>query len=371
MKKTILLAAALLIGATSFAQYKYDFTVVKENPATRVKDQARTGTCWCFATVSFLESEAIRKGTADTSLNLSEMYLVRSAYLDRAADDYFRRGRGNLGPGAVGHTATFAMQRSGLMTEQAYNGINYDSKFHNHGKLQAEIDSVMRVAVKEKKGVPYNALNAALDKWLGKVPETSEFKGENLTPQQLREKLKLDASEYVEITSFSHHPFYEKIRVEWPDNYEHELYYNVPIDELVEVMDYAIEKGFTIGWAADMSETYFAHNRGLALFTPGENLKATDSYPARFVETPVDQDVRQAMFDDFTTSDDHLMHITGISKDQEGAKYYIVKNSWGPNNGEYKGWFNASVNYVKAKTIAIMIHKDAVPKELKKKLGIK
>lgn len=370
MKRTLLLAAALLCAAASFGQYKYEFTVVKNNPSTAVKNQAATGTCWCFATVSFLESEAIRKGTADTTLDLSEMFIVRSAYLDRAADYYYRRGRrGNLGPGAVGHTATMAMQRSGLMTEQAYHGINYDSPTHNHKALVAEVDSLMSDAVKARKGVPYEALNALLDKYLGKVPETSEFKGENLAPQALREKLKLNASEYVEITSFSHHPFYQQISVEWPDNYEHERYYNLPIDELVEVMDYAVENGFTIGWDADMSETYFAHNRHIALFAPGKDLKATDTYPARIEEAPVDQAVRQAMFDDFTTSDDHLMHITGISKDQEGARYYIVKNSWGKNNGD--GYFNASVSYVKAKTIAIMVHKDAVPKAIRKKLGIK
>lgn len=369
MKRSLTLVALLLVSSLLSAQYKYEFNTVKENPITSVKNQAATGTCWCFATTSFLESEAIRKGTADTTLDLSEMYLVRNDYLNRLPDYYYRRGKGRLGPGAVSHIETKAMMRVGLMTEAAYNGINYDSKTHNHKALVKTLDSLLKGSIEAKSGVPMEQITVALDKWLGVPPTASEFKGKQLDPQALRKALKLDAAEYVEITSFAHHPFYERIPLEIPDNYDHELYYNVPLDELVSIMDEAIMNGFTIAWDADVSETYFGHNNHIAVFAPGEEIKKAKEVAHRYVEKPVDQAVRQAMFDNFTTTDDHLMHIYGIARDQEGVKYYMVKNSWGTGNGD--GCFMASESYVKAKTIAIMIHKDALSKSLRKRLSIR
>lgn len=370
MKKIFLVAAVALFAGlftvtAAYAQYKYEFTTVKNNPATAVKNQANTGTCWCFATVSFLESEAIKKGTADTTLDLSEMYIVRCNYIRRLEDDYYRRGKGNTGPGGVGHQALWVMDHYGLMPESAYHGINYGMDHHDHSKLQFSLDSIMDVAVKEKKGMPYDQVNAILDKYLGAVPESFEYKGKTYTAQSFRDMLGLKGSDYVEITSFSHHPFYALSPLEIPDNFDHYLYYNVPLDDMVDIMDYAIKKGYTISWDSDMSETYFAHRNHIAVFAPGENIRAAKEIKAKYVEQPIDQNIRENMFMDYTTSDDHLMHITGIAKDKEGVQYFIVKNSWGKAPGYNEdGYDDASVNYVKAKTISILVNKNAVPKKL-------
>ena len=213
MKRLFIAAAALFLGTAMFAQELqtsfpfYEFTIVKNNPATAVKNQAATGTCWCFATTSFLESEAIRKGTADTSLDISEMYIVRQEYLRRGADFYYRRGKGRRGPGGISHQETYQMDKMGLMPEEAYHGINYNSKTHNHGKLQKEIDDLLDKAVQEKKGIPYDQMNEIMDNYLGKVPETFTYKGKEYTPWSFKESLKLKGDDYVEFTSFLHHTY--------------------------------------------------------------------------------------------------------------------------------------------------------------------
>jgi bleomycin hydrolase len=375
MKRLFIAAAALFLGTGLFAQElqtkfpHYEFTIVKNLPATAVKNQAATGTCWCFATTSFLESEAIRKGTADTDLDLSEMYTVRQEYLRRGADYYYRRGKGRRGPGGISHQATYWMERAGLMPDEAYNGINYDSKTHNHNKLQKEIDDLLDTAVAHKQGVPYEQMNEILDKYLGKVPATFTYKGKEYDPISFKEHLELEEDDYVEITSFTHHPYYEKFILEIPDNWDMAASYNVTLDELDAICTRAVMHGYTVAWDADMSEIYFAHNNHLAVFAPGENIRGAKKIEKYYTESPIDADIRQAMWNDFTTSDDHLMHITGIAKDQNGVKYYIVKNSWGPDNGD--GYLYVSESYFKAKTIQIMVAKDALTKGIKKKLDIK
>ncbi|MBQ1882459.1 MAG: aminopeptidase [Bacteroidales bacterium] len=375
MKRLFIAAAALFLGTGLFAQElqtkfpHYEFTIVKNLPATAVKNQAATGTCWCFATTSFLESEAIRKGTADTDLDLSEMYTVRQEYLRRGADYYYRRGKGRRGPGGISHQATYWMERAGLMPDEAYNGINYDSKTHNHNKLQKEIDDLLDTAVAHKQGVPYDQMNEILDKYLGKVPATFTYKGKEYDPISFKEHLELEEDDYVEITSFTHHPYYGKFILEIPDNWDMAASYNVTLDELDAICTRAVMHGYTVAWDADMSEIYFAHNNHLAVFAPGENIRGAKKIEKYYTESPIDADIRQAMWNDFTTSDDHLMHITGIAKDQNGVKYYIVKNSWGPDNGD--GYLYVSESYFKAKTIQIMVAKDALTKGIKKKLDIK
>ncbi len=375
MKRLFIAAAALFLGTGLFAQElqtkfpHYEFTIVKNLPATAVKNQAATGTCWCFATTSFLESEAIRKGTADTDLDLSEMYTVRQEYLRRGADYYYRRGKGRRGPGGISHQATYWMERAGLMPDEAYNGINYDSKTHNHNKLQKEIDDLLDTAVAHRQGVPYEQMNEILDKYLGKVPATFTYKGKEYDPISFKEHLELEEDDYVEITSFTHHPYYGKFILEIPDNWDMAASYNVTLDELDAICTRAVMHGYTVAWDADMSEIYFAHNNHLAVFAPGENIRGAKKIEKYYTESPIDADIRQAMWNDFTTSDDHLMHITGIAKDQNGVKYYIVKNSWGPDNGD--GYLYVSESYFKAKTIQIMVAKDALTKGIKKKLDIK
>ncbi len=362
---TLTITALLCLGTTAFAQYKYEFTTVKENPATSVKNQASTGTCWCFATGSFIESELIRMGKGEH--DLSEMYIVRKNYNRRIDDNYLRRGKGNIGPGSVSHMYTYLMDKFGLIPEEVYNGINYDSPTHNHGDLSKYIKENCKLSVELKKRMPEEITEGILDAYLGKVPEKFTYKGKEYTPESFYKSLGIKASDYVEITSFTHHPFYQQIPVEVPDNWDHALYYNVPLDVMMEILDNAINKGYTVAWDGDVGEKGYAFTQHIALNTKEEIKKGIKE---RVKEIPVTQEVRQAGFENFTTTDDHLEHITGIATDQEGEKYYIVKNSWGTErNGT--GYHYFSVDYVKAKTIALMVNKNAIPKDIRAKLGIK
>lgn len=367
-KFTLLTLAAVFVCSLAVAQnYKYEFTVVKENPATSVKNQASTGTCWCFATTSFIESELLRMGKGE--YDLSEMYVVRKNYNRRTDDNYLRQGKGNIGPGSVSHMFTWVMDHYGLLPEEVYHGINYDSETHNHADLSNYIKVINGVAVEKKKRVPTEIMEGVLDAYLGKVPEKFTYKGKEYTPETFYKSLGLNANDYVELTSFTHHPFYQQIPVEVPDNWDHALYYNLPLDELIEVMDYAINNGYTIAWDGDVSEKSFDFAHQVAILPADKDAKVREM-TQYYEEIPVTQELRQQWFEDFTTTDDHLMHVTGISKDQKGNKYYITKNSWGTQrNGT--GYLNMSENYVKAKTIGIMVHKDAIPKAIKAKLGIK
>lgn len=368
MKKiTSLLILALCVSSLSFAQYKYEFTTVKVNPATPVKNQSKTGTCWSFATTSFIESELLRMGKGEH--DLSEMYIVRKNYDRRMADNYLREGNGNIGPGSVSHLYMYAMDKYGLIPEEFYHGINYNSETHNHSKLSEYVRILSEEAVKNKERIPVALQEGLFDAFLGKVPEKFTYKGKEYTPESFYKSLGINASDYVEITSFSHHPYYELIPLEIPDNWDHALYYNVPLDDFMAIMDYAIDKGYTIAWDGDVSEKSFDFNRNkIALNTPDSLRNVT--LEKRVIEEPVTEASRQAGFENFSTTDDHLMHITGIAKDQEGTKYYITKNSWGTErNGT--GYLNMSENFVKAKTIAILVNKNSIPKEIKAKLGIK
>jgi aminopeptidase C len=358
MKKIGLLCLTLLLTLSSAAQ-EYVFTPVVENKATPVKNQGRTGTCWCFGTLSFLESELLRMGIEE--VDLSEMYTVRQTYKLRYFDNYLRRGKGNLGPGGVCHTATLTSAQFGLMPESAYPGIAYDSPGHNHSELGSYVEAIAKVPDEAKNMSPESEamLNAVLDIYLGETPSSFTYKGKDFTPASFASYLGLDMDNYVEITSFTHHPFYRQIPVEIPDNWEHALYYNVPLNEFMAIADYALLNGYTIGWDGDLTKD-FSQANGLAVLP--------DPDPSKD-EVEVTQEIRQKWFETFQTVDDHIMHITGIVKDQYGVKYYITKNSWG-ETGKLKGYVNMSENYFKAKCIAIMVHKDAIPKEIRKKLGI-
>ena len=368
MKKLLSLTiAALCLSSAAYSQYSYDFTVVKENPATPVKNQASTGTCWCFATTSFIESEIMRMGKGEH--DLSEMYIVRGNYSIRMDDNYLRRGRGNIGPGSVSHMLTKVMDKNGLLPEEVYDGINYDSKTHSHGAFSQYIAANSELAVKQKKRMPEEIKNGIFDAFLGEVPETFTYKGKEYTPKSFYKSLGLNASDYVEITSFTHHPFYTQVPVEIPDNWDHALYYNVPLNELMQIVDNAINSGYTVAWDGDVSEKGYNFTQHIALNTD-ENLRSAKTIEKRYEELPVTQESRQKGFESFTTTDDHLEHIVGVAKDQEGVKYYKTKNSWGTKrNGT--GYHFMSENYIKAKTIAVMVHKNAIPKVLKAKLGIK
>lgn len=389
--KTFILSCMLAFSVSTAFGQGYQFTEVVTVPATPVKNQAATGTCWCFATTSFMESELLRmgKGTYD----LSEMFIVRQKYMNQLQDNYLRRGNGNIGQGSLSHTFMNAYRQVGIVPEEVYTGINYDSERHNHSEMVRYMHAIADVAVKTKQRSPeYDKLIANLfDTYLGKLPEKFTYKGKEYTPKSFAESLGLNMDDYIELTSFTHHPYYVKFDVEVPDNWEHSLMYNLPLDEMMETVDYALTNGYTVCWDGDVSEKGFSFTNGVAInpeVKKVEDLSNTDrarfeklgekerleevfKFERPYPEIKVTTEVRQAGFESFVTTDDHLMHVTGITKDQNGTKYYITKNSWGTDRNKFGGYLNMSESFVRAKTIYVMVHKDAIPKAIKIKLGIK
>ena len=388
--KSLILSVALSMSAMGAMAQGYQFTDVCRVPATPVKNQASTGTCWCFATTSFMESELLRMGKGE--YDLSEMFIVRQKYMNQLNDNYIRQGEGNIGQGSLSHTFMNAFRQVGIVPEEVYSGINYDSDRHNHGELVRYMGAIANEAVKMRKRSPeYNELIQSLfDIYLGKVPEKFSYKGKEYTPQSFAASLGLNMDDYVELTSFNHHPYYQKFEVEVHDNWEHYQQYNLPLDELIEVQDYALQHGFTVCWDGDVSEKGFSFKNGVAInpevkkvedysttdrarfekMDEKERLDEVYKFEHPYPEVNVTQEVRQAGFESYVTTDDHLMHLTGIVKDQNGTKYYITKNSWGTERNKFGGYLNMSESYVRAKMIYIMVHKDAIPTAIKAKLGI-
>ena len=380
----------LVFSASAAFGQGYQFTEVVTVPATPVKNQAATGTCWCFATTSFMESELLRmgKGTYD----LSEMFIVRQKYMNQLQDNYLRRGEGNIGQGSLSHTFMNAYRQVGIVPEEVYTGINYDSERHNHSEMVRYMQALADVAVKAKTRSPeyYKLIDNLFDTYLGKLPEKFTYKGKEYTPKSFAESLGLNMDDYIELTSFTHHPYYVKFDVEVPDNWEHSLMYNLPLDEMMQTVDYALNNGYTVCWDGDVSEKGFSFTNGVAInpeVKKVEDLSNTDrarfeklgekerleevfKFERPYPEINVTPEVRQAGFESFVTTDDHLMHLTGIAKDQNGTKYYITKNSWGTDRNKFGGYLNMSESFVRAKTIYVMVHKDAIPKAIKGKLHL-
>jgi len=401
MKKTILLLATMATATFAFAQPKpaprtfdYQFTTVKENPITSVKNQNRSGTCWCFSTLSFLESEAIRIGSiTDTTAypDFSEMFVVSHSYQDRA-DKYIRRD-GNLtfGAGSEGEDVLHVMKTYGLVPQSVMPGNNYGTELPVHG----EVDAVLLAYVKAINTNPNRKLSTAwkagfkgiCDAYWGECPEEFEYNGTQYTPKSYVESLGLDADDYVTLTSYTHHPFYEQFEIEVADNWRGDRAWNVPLDELIEALNYALEHGYTATWGGDVSELGFTRNGVAVLPDAAQKKETSGSDQEHWVgkdkekadtaavskapkEIEVTQEYRQQCFDEKTTTDDHGMHTFGLAKDQDGNRYYMVKNSWG-KTGKYDGIWYISEEFSKAKMIDFMVHKDALPKALKAKLGIK
>lgn len=374
MKRIYILALAAVLCTAAFAQTQtiYTFTPVNDIKVSPVKDQARTGTCWCFATVSFLEAELIRQGKGE--YDLSEMFVVRNNYKDRIFDNYLRQGKGNINPGSIAHMATNAIAKYGIVPENVYPGINYDSDRHNHGELSSYLKAIADVSVERKVLSPeYDKLMKSLfDIYLGEMPETFVYEGKTYTPLSFAKMLGLDdVSDYIELTSFTHHPFYQQVPLEIPDNWDHARVWNVPLDEFTAIIDNALLNGFTVDWDGDLTAGEFQHQHGIAICPNPEDfaeaVKLEKVYPDRIVT----QESRQKAFETFQTVDDHVMHITGLFKDQNGNLFYKTKNSWGENNGDMKGYLFMSRAYVQMRCISIMVHKDAIPKDIRKKLGLK
>ena len=361
-----------LSAPTVLAQYQ--FTPVVEIKVTSVKNQASTGTCWCFATTSFFEAELLRMNKGE--YDLSEMFIVRNTYMERLNDNFLRRGNGNLGPGSVSNVYVNTYKKYGVVPEEVYSGLINGATAHNHGELQRFLEAIAKVAVDLKRRSPeYDKLIIGLlDNYLGPMPEKFTYKGKEYTPKTFADYLGLNMDDYVEITSFTHIPLYGKGVLEIPDNWQFGASYNVGLDELIAIMDNALNKGYTIAWDGDVSEKGFSHANGVAInpkvIAAEPRSEEVYKFEKPFPEIEVTPQIRQAGYESFVTTDDHLMHITGIVKDQNGTKYYITKNSWGEGRSTFGGYLNMSESFVRAKTIAIMVHKDAIPTEIRKKLGL-
>lgn len=367
------------------------FKEVKYLPTTPVKDQNKSGTCWAFSGISTLEEDILRKGGGE--VDLSEMFVVRNAYIEKAKKYMRMNGTSNFSQGGAFHDVLGMTSRYGAMPEEAYAGLNYGEDKHSHyemaNAMKAYLDAVMSNGNRSKKlstaWLP--GLEGILDAYLGKVPEKFEYNGKTYTPQEYAKAIGLEPEKFVSFTSYTHHPFYEEFALEIPDNWQWGSSMNVPLDELRAIVDNAIMNGYTVNWGADVSEGGFKWRKGYALLPAEKDKKdMTDSEIARWVklsdadqanakfdikgpvkEIEVTQESRQKGFDNYETTDDHGMAIVGIAEDQEGNRYYKVKNSWDTNQ-VYDGYFYVSVPYFLAKTMTIGVREEAIPKDIKKKL---
>lgn len=391
---SLILGAFMAFATIATAQEKkqeegYKFTDVKRLPATSVKSQDRAGTCWSWSTISFLESEIMRLGK--DSVSLSPLYVVWNTY-NAKADKYVRmHGNLNFGQGGAAADVTWAIKNYGIVPIGTYTGLNYGEDVHAHGELddilKAYVDAVVKNSNKRLSTAWKRGYDGILDAYLGAKPEKFTYNGKEYTPQTFtKEAAGLNMDDYISITSFTHHPFYEKFALEVPDNWIGEMSYNIPLDEMMDVLDKAIDKGYTFAWGSDVSEKGFARS-GMAVVPTVELKEMSDAEIAKWVKMPqkdqdaellkrpgkekeITQEMRQKEFDNYLTTDDHGMHVVGKAVDQIGNKYFIVKNSWG-KYGDHEGYLYASYPFVAYKTTSVMIHKDALSKDLKKKLGIK
>ena len=393
MKKIIFITFALLAAVTLSAQEQpkapeYEFTTIKENPVTSVKNQYKSGTCWCYSALSFIESEILRE--KGDSVDLSEMFVVGKSYRDRAVKYVRLDGHLNFGAGSSFGDVLHVIEDYGIVPQEAMPGMNYGTEMPEQAELDAALKGyVSAIATNPNRKLTtawLNGFDGIVEAYLGEYPETFKVGHKKFTPQEYRDHLGIDVKDYVNLSSFSHHPFYSQFIIEVPDNWRWDTAYNLPIDELMAVMFNAIENGYTFAWGSDVSEKGFTRS-GVAVMPVEEKKKAAGSDQERWVgksteekteetkpELPEEifatQEMRQEGYDRKTTTDDHGMHVYGLAKDQNGNKYFMVKNSWG-DAGKYNGIWYASDAFVRYKTLNIVVHKDALPKDIKKKLGIK
>ena len=391
-KSIISAAACALVAMSAYAQApkapEYEFTVVKENPITSIKNQYRSGTCWCYSALSFIESEILR--TKGQEVDLSEMFVVGRSYHDRAVKYVRLDGHLNFAAGSSFGDVLHVIDDYGIIPQNVYSGFNYGTEMPEQNELDAVLKGYVDAARKNPNGklttAWVNGLDGILDAYFGEAPATFNVNGKEYTPESYRDELGINYDDYVNITSFTHHPFYELFIIEVCDNWRWDSAYNLPMDEMMEVMYNAIENGYTIAWGSDVSENGFTRD-GLAVMPVEEKKAAAGSDQERWVgkaadqpkeevkaelpkEMTITQEMRQEGYDRKTTTDDHGMHIYGVAKDQNGTKYFMVKNSWG-ETGKYKGIWYASDAFVRYKTLNVVVHKDALPKHIAKKLGIK
>lgn len=381
MNKSIIYVVTLLLSFNGFSQV-YEFQTIKDILATPVMSQGATGTCWSFSTTSFLEAEIIR--ITGKNIDLSEMYNVHNTYLDKAENYVMRQGKAQFGEGGLSHDVINSAKKYGIVPESNYIGKTNPDEQYNHSKMEAELEAIVKKAVAEtpKKYPNWKAdYMTVLDSYMGKFDENkiispkpsidnSKISNEekSLTPQQFLATTKLNLNDYVTITSYKSQPIYSKFILNIPDNFANGSFYNLSLDEFIQNIDNALEKGFTLALDTDVSEVTFSEKNGIAVIPENEadaQIILTEIKPEKNI-TP---EYRQAEFENFDTQDDHLMHIIGKVIDQKGNPYYKVKNSWGTKSGR-DGFVYISVPYVKLKAISVMVHKDGLTKKTRTALGV-
>ena len=374
MKKLFLTLGFFCITAYLFSQTQItpalhapQFFDIKNLKATSVKNQELTGTCWCFAATSLIESEEIRKD--NNEVDLSEMFTVRNIYIEKAKNYILRGGKAQFGEGGLGHDEIRAAALYGAVPESEYTGLLHGEKSYNHQKLVKELKDYLDSVLKNQP-IANDWLAGyikILDDNLGVAPKDFSYKGKTYTPVTFaRDVLHFNGSDYVNITSFTHQPYYQPFILQVPDNFADGSFYNLPLGEMIEVVKNAVNNGFTVSWDADVSNKGFMMNTGLALNIENNNSK--DISPD-MKEMPYDATIRQQLYENLTTQDDHLMHITGIEKSKGGKTFFVVKNSWG-KVGPFEGYINVSEAYLAINTISIVVPKAALSKELITKLKL-
>lgn len=398
-RKYISLVMALLITGVfnSYSQNDeeekigYEFTIQKELKSTSVKNQFRSGTCWSFSAISFLESELLGMGKPE--LDLSEAWVIRHSYSDKAKLYVRWHGNLNFAGGGAFHDVTNTIKKYGIVPEEVYEGLNYGTDKFVHGEFDAVLkgymDQVIKNRNKELTTAWHNGLEGILDAYLGEKINKFTYNGKEYTPHTFADEyLGINPDDYIEVTSFTHHPYYSKFILEVPDNWSFDEVYNVTLDDFIEIIDNSIEMGHTVAWAGDVSEKGFSWKKGIALVpdVEYEETSGTDkerltglntkekneliySFEKPVKEMEITPELRQKAFDNYTTTDDHGMHIVGIAKDQNGNKFYMVKNSWDTDN-PFNGYIYMSEAFIKYKATDIMINKKVLPKDIKKKLNL-
>lgn len=401
MKNLMLSLIALCLALTAGAQTAdttsaegYRFTDTKIIPTTAVKDQSRSGTCWCFSTLSFLESEILRAG--GSAMHLSEMWIVRHSFMDKAEKYVRMHGTINFAEGGASHDVTEGIKAHGIVPFEVYPGLNYGTEkpdFHELSVvLKAYLDAVVKTGDKSGKALSTawkRGFDAILDEYFGPLPETFTYEGKEYSPETFAAQLPIDLDNYIDISSFTHHPFYTQFIIEVPDNWMWGTVYNVPLDEMMQIIDHALEQGYTVSWGTDVSEKGFSRTKAIGIvpeadtesmsgteaerwgkLTDREKEAALYKFDKPGKERTITQQMRQTAFDNYETTDDHGMLIMGTATDQAGNRYYKVQNSWNVLP-PYDGFWYFSRPFVAYKTTSIMVNKQALPKEIAKKLGLK
>ncbi len=399
MRKILALATMLTFGSALVAQAqekkpteKNVFTVVKELGISSIKNQANSGTCWSYSGQGFFEQELLRIGKPE--YDLSEMFVVNHSYKDKGRKYVRLHGKLNYAQGGSFYDVLYVLKHYGAVPRSVMMGLNYGTKKNQHNELAQSSKAFLDAIIKNPNGklstAWWPAFEGIIDAYLGKLPEKFDWNGKEYTPKSYAEEMGLNPDDYVSLTSYTHHPFYSKFALAIEDNWRWAESYNLPIDEFMQVMERAIMKGYSIAWGSDVSEVGFTRD-GIAVLADVETIESKGSdqdrwvglsryakqqairkmvYDANVPEIDPTQEYRQKGYDNYQLTDDHGMTIFGIAKNQNGRKFFMVKNSWG-ESGDYKGIWYASFNFVKGKTMNILINKKAIPRKLRKKLGIK